>query len=582
LAKSFKKSSVLRIYSFLGKKPFLYFIGLIGSSLVSLAFNSMAAVALKGMTDAIVTKSMPTLVHTLTVVGICLAAVMVGIPLFTYFFESSVRKTTARIRKALFEHIEKLPMKLIEEKHSGDLISRLTNDIQTAENAYSQQILMVLMSFISGVGSGIIIFTIDWRLAIIALLLGAMNTLANTVFIKPLKKVSDKIQNQLSGLNQKLTDMLGGIQVIRMFNISKHMEDKFNENSNEVRKWSINRVIKNSLLNGLNSFLGLMGFTGMVVIGSIMVINGMITFGNLIAVTQMMNGILFMFNALGGFITQLQGSLAGAERVFEILDMPIEEEENKSSKHNALDLDHYKAVQLEKVHFAYEEDQKVLNGVDIELSRNQVIALVGSSGGGKSTIFKLLLRFQNFKEGSIKIFSKPIMDMSIKELRKAIAYVPQDNYLFSGTIADNIGYGKENATMDEIIEAAKAANAHEFIQELPEQYKTEVGERGAHLSGGQRQRIAIARAILKNAPILLLDEATSALDSESERAVQSALESLMKGRSTMVVAHRLSTIRNADKIYVLENGIITERGNHEELLKADKTYTKLYNMQFQE
>jgi ATP-binding cassette, subfamily B, bacterial len=581
LAKKFKKSSVLRIYRFIGRRSFLYFIGLIGSGFTSFAFNSIAAVGLKGMTDAIVSKSMPVLVHTLMVVGICLAAMLVLMPIFSYFFDSSVRRTTAKIRKALFEHIENLPMKRIEGSHSGDLISRLTNDIQTAENGYSQQLLMVLMSFISGVGSGIVIFTIDWRLAVVAIVLGAMNTLANTMFIKPLKKVSDKIQSQISGLNQKLTDVLGGIQVVRMFNLSGHMEDKFRENSAEVRKWSLNRVIKNSLLNGLNSFLGLMSFTGLVVIGSIMVINDMLTFGKLIAVIQMMNGILFMFNALGGFVTQLQGSLAGAERVFEILDMPVETQESESST-NSIDMNHHKAVKFEKVHFAYEEDQKVLKGVDIELSKNQVIALVGSSGGGKSTIFKLLLRFQNLKEGSIKIFNRPIMEMSIKQLRKTIAYVPQDNYLFSGTIADNIGYGKENATMEEIIEAAKAANAHEFIQELPEQYKTEVGERGAHLSGGQRQRIAIARAILKNAPILLLDEATSALDSESERAVQSALERLMKGRSTMVVAHRLSTIRNADKIYVLEDGVITEQGNHEELIRAEKTYTKLYNMQFQE
>lgn len=576
-----KTNTLFRMYKFLGKKPWLYFIGLMGASFTSLAFNSIAAVGLKGMTDAIVAKSMPTLVYTLTIIGIALLAVLISMPFFNYFFDSSVRKTTGRLRKALFEHIEALPVGQIENKHSGDLISRLTNDIQAAESAYSWQVLMVLMSFISGVGSGIVIFVIDWRLALLAIFLGAMNTLANTMFIKPLKRVSDKVQNQLSGLNQKLTDMLGGIQVIRMFSISEHIQDKFKENSKEVRKWSLNRVVKNSFLNGINSFLGLMSFTGLVVIGSIMVVYHMITFGKLMAVVQMMNGILFMFNALGGFLTQLQGSLAGADRVFEILDMPIEQQcDNVFS--DGIDVNAEKAVEFGQVHFAYEEEHEVLSGVDIELSKNQVIALVGSSGGGKSTIFKLLLRFYNSKAGSIKIFNKSIMSLSTKELRKLIAYVPQDNYLFSGTISENIGYGKEKTTIEEITEAAKAANAHEFIMELPEGYKTEVGERGAHLSGGQRQRIAIARAIIKNAPILLLDEATSSLDSESERLVQVALERLMKGRSTMVIAHRLSTIKSADKIYVLENGRITEQGTHEDLLSKDKTYAKLYNLQFQE
>jgi ATP-binding cassette subfamily B protein len=323
-----------------------------------------------------------------------------------------------------------------------------------------------------------------------------------------------------------------------------------------------------------------MSFLGISAIGMVMIINNMLTFGKLMAIIQMLNGLMWMFNSLGGFLTQLQGSLAGIDRIFEILDI---EEEVSVVSNNLVNVDmddHHRIIEFENIEFAYEETN-VLNSVNIEVGKNEVTAIVGSSGGGKSTLFKLLLKFYNLKEGCIKVFGKDINTFSLEELRSLIAYVPQDNYLFSGTIADNIAYGKDNATFEQVMEAAKAANAHDFIMALPSGYETEVGERGAHLSGGQRQRIAIARAILKNAPILLLDEATSSLDSESENAVQKALDILMKGRSTMVVAHRLSTIQHADKILVLDNGSIPEVGNHETLLNMNGIYSRLYNLQFE-
>lgn len=580
MLKRLKNNNLFRVTKFLKKSRTTYTIGLIGLSFINFICNFFSAIGIKAMTEALLNKDMNALIKGIVFMAAGFGTLVIVIPFFSYAFDSSIKKTTGYIRKALFSHIEKLPVKYIENNHSGDLISRLTNDVQAAENAYSYQILMVMMPTISGIGSIIVIFYLDWHMAILGIIVGTLTLISNTLFIKPLKKVSDKIQDLLSSLNQKLTDILGGIQVIKTFNLLELMQEKVKMNNKDIRKWSMNRVIKNSFLNCINSFLGNMSFIGISVIGIVFVINNMLTFGKLMAIMQMLFGLMWMFNSLGGFLTQLQGSLAGIDRIFEILDI---EEENTATSNNLTNVDmdaQDRIIEFENIKFAYEEIN-VLNSVNIEVGKNEVIAIVGSSGGGKSTLFKLLLKFYNIKEGCIKVFGKDINTFSLEELRSLIAYVPQDNYLFSGTIADNISYGKENATFGQVMEAAKSANAHDFIMALPSGYETEVGERGAHLSGGQRQRIAIARAILKDAPILLLDEATSSLDSESEDAVQKALDILMKGRSTMVVAHRLSTIQHADKILVLDNGIIPEVGNHETLLNMNGIYSRLYNLQFE-
>jgi ATP-binding cassette subfamily B protein len=580
MLKNLKNSNLFRITKFFKKSWPIYLIGLIGLSFINFVCNFCSAFGIKGMTEALLNKDMNALIKGIVFMAAGFGALVIVIPFISYAFDSSVKKTTGEIRKTLFAHIQKLPVKYIENNHSGDLISRLTNDIQTAENAYSFQILMVLMPTVSGIGSVIVVLYLDWRMALLGIVVGTLMLLSNTLFIKPLKNVSDKIQDLLSSLNQKLTDTLGGIQVIKTFNLFELMQEKYKMNNEDIREWSMNRVIKNSFLNSLNSFLGSMSFIGISVIGIVMIINNMLTFGKLMAIIQMLGGLMWMFNSLGGFLTQLQGSLAGIDRIFEILDI---EEEASVVSNNLVNVDmdeHHRIIEFENIKFGYEETN-VLNSVNIEVGKNEVTAIVGSSGGGKSTLFKLLLKFYNLKEGCIKVFGKDINTFSLEELRSLIAYVPQDNYLFSGTIADNISYGKDNATFEQVMEAAKSANAHDFIMALPSGYETEVGERGAHLSGGQRQRIAIARAILKDAPILLLDEATSSLDSESENAVQKALDILMKGRSTMVVAHRLSTIQHADKILVLDNGSIPEVGNHETLLNMNGIYSRLYNLQFE-
>ena len=572
-----KSNRLFRLLKFLKKRWFLYSLGLIGSSFINFAFNCIAAYGLKYLTDAGINHNIHLLYHGLIYMGLGILLITLFFPFLSYAFDYSVKKTTGEIRKTLFKKIELLPMKYIESHHSGDLISRLTNDVSTAENAYSWQINMVLMSLISGIGSGAVLIFMNWKLALIAVVFGLLNVLVNAKYVKPIKKASDEVQKALSDSTQKLSDIIAGTHIIRIFNMSKRIILSYINLNNNIYNWAFRRVKLNSQLSAIGSLFGFMNFIGIVAIGSIMVIHGQSTFGTLIAFIQMQNGLFWMFNSLGNFITQLQSSLAGAQRIIDILDMPSEEEK----PHVDIDTSCKTAVEFDNVSFNYENKENILDGLNLTVMKNQNIALVGSSGCGKSTVYKLLLGYYRYKSGEIKIFGKQLEDYSIYDLRSIMAYVPQDNYLFNGTIEDNIRYGKSDATREEVEKAAKAAYAHDFITKLPEGYDTVVGERGARISGGERQRIAIARALLKNAPILLLDEATSSLDSESEQQVQKALEVLMKGRTTLVVAHRLSTIMNADMIYVLSNGKIAESGNHNDLLKLNGIYSYLYNIQFE-
>ena len=571
-----KKNRLIRLFICLKKYAVIYSIGLLALSSTNFVFTALSAVAVKGLTDACITKDSNALIKSLIFTVSSLGLVMIISPFMGYLFNQSVKKATGDLRNKLFNHIQHLPISYMENQHSGDLLSRLNNDISAAENAYGNQLMMICMAIFSGVGSGIMMFIISWKIGIIAIGFGLINTLINTLFIKQIRKVSSKIQMALSCFNQRLSDTLAGIKVVKIFDLYSVMEIKCTKANKDIKEYSMRRIKINSTLNSLNSFLGLMTFIGLIVIGGIMVINNQLSFGVLMAEILLLNGLLWMFNSIGGFITQVQTSLAGAERVFEILDMDVEKQLKFES--SVIDKSKGVAVEFNNVNFSYREKLSVLDNVNIEVKNNSMVAIVGYSGCGKSTLFKLILGLYKAGSGNIKIFNKPIGEYNLYELRKLIAYVSQDSYLFNGTIAENIGYGRDGASMDEVIEACKGANIYDFIMSLPNEYETQVGEGGNHLSGGQKQRMAIARALLKDAPILLLDEATSALDSNSEQLIQKALDKLMIGRSTLVIAHRLSTVKSADTIYLMEDGKIAEQGKHEDLLLKAGIYKSLYDM----
>jgi ABC-type multidrug transport system fused ATPase/permease subunit len=329
---------------------------------------------------------------------------------------------------------------------------------------------------------------------------------------------------------------------------------------------------------------------GLASLGLYVLMRGTVEIGTVWAITHLYGNASYMFGSVGDFMTEIQRALAGASRVFELLDWPVENVKAVPFRETSVPTPEQERsmVSITDLAFSYEGDDKEDDGDDVEVlreinmsaGRGQVAALVGPSGGGKSTIVKLLLGFYPVRDGQIVIDGKPIEAYSLPHLRSMMAYVSQDAYLFDGTIEENIRYGKPGASREQIVAAAQAANAHDFIVEQPDGYDLPVGERGAKLSGGQRQRIAIARALIKDAPILLLDEATSALDSESEQQVQDALGTLMEGRTTVAIAHRLSTVENADTIYVIDDGRVVEQGKHEELVGQGGLYTRLYELQF--
>ncbi len=572
-----KDGSFLRIFKFMRKSFIPYTVGLLMIALFSLLFEVFISLIFKNMFDAIALKEWAMMIDAIKKYGIYAIPMLVSYPIFAYIAQYSAVVTTGNIRKNVFNKIKILPLNYIKGKHSGELVSRLTNDINEVEKAYSSYFINFSTRILKGIGTLIFTFILDWRLGVISVAIGGLSLFVNIYYAKILKNMSLKVQESLSKLNERLTDLLEGVHVIRSFNISNVILSKYNKRNIELYGVSKDRVNQKSLVSALNNIIGIISFGGTVAVGSYLAIKGDISLGVIIAVVQLQNGVSSLARGFGDFISELQGSLAAADRLFEILDEDEEPESFKLTEDYEIE-ENYE-ISFNSVSFEY-DNEKVLDELTFSVPKGKVYALAGPSGGGKSTIFKLLLNLYPPNEGNIAISGSSIANQTIKDIRKNIAYVPQDAYLFSGTIIENIKQGKEDAGFEEVVNAAKIANAHDFIINMEDGYDTFVGEKGTKLSGGQRQRIAIARAILKDAPILLLDEATSSLDTESEKLVQEALNKLMLGRTTLVIAHRLSTIEDADEILVVKDGKIAERGTHSELLELNCIYKGLYAQQF--
>jgi len=571
------KNEFFRALSFIKPRAAGYITGLAGGSLVGAAASVMTAFVIKDLLEAAIAKSMSQL--TAAVIMICLAVLMLCIfsPIFNYLFKSCIKRSMVDIRLKVFRHIEEMTISYYDKTHSGDTISRMTNDIQAMADAFSDQLFMIVHTLFTGMASAAFMFVFDWRIAGIMIILGILSAFANSWFGKPIRRISDHIQESMGILTQRLSDLIGGFGVAKIFHITGLIVQKYDEINEEVAGASMKRVKIGACQDSVNFLLGWLNFGGIMLIGALMAFFGATSFGKLAAILQLSNGVTAVFLQIGSFMAQLQSSLAGAARVFELLDEPAEAQKYEFEtieSGNAM-------VELHNITFSYGEGNKALDSISLKVMKGQTAALVGPSGGGKSTVIKLLMGFYPPEAGGMIIDGKSADSYSLSELRSLISYVPQDAYLFDGTIEENIRYGRPEAGADEIQAAARAAFAEDFILEQTEGYNTKVGERGARLSGGQRQRIAIARAILKNAPVLLLDEATSALDSEAEESVQKALEVLMKNRTVIVVAHRLSTVENADVIYVIDEGRVIQQGTHPELAEGNGMYKRLYELQFQ-
>ena len=484
------------------------------------------------------------------------------------------------IRNELFEHYQKLSLSIYDEQKTGQLMSRITNDIFSLTELYHHGPEDIVISLIKFVGAFVILSTINLQLTLIVFaFIPVMGGFA-LYYNKKMKKAFKRNKQRIGDINARIEDNLSGIRVVKSFaNESKEM-DKFQvENTNFVNSKRNSYLYMAKYHSGLGVFTSLIT-VAVIFFGALFISQELITTPDLIAFVLYIANLIEPVKKLINFTEQFQEGATGFERFMEILEIQPDIQDHK----DAVELKDVQGhIEFHDVGFRYnEKNDYVFQHISLDVKPADYIALVGSSGVGKTTICSLLPRFYEVSEGAITIDGKDIREVKLASLRENIGIVQQDVYLFAGTIMDNIRYGKFGATDEEVIEAAKQANAHDFIMELPEGYDTDCGQRGVKLSGGQKQRLSIARVFLKNPPILIFDEATSALDNESEHIVQESLESLAKNRTTFVIAHRLSTIKNAKRICVLTEKGIEEEGTHEELLERQGQYAYLYNMQFKD
>ena len=482
------------------------------------------------------------------------------------------------IRNDLYSHTASMPMQFYAHNSTGRLISRILNDVGTINNAVSNSIKDLIQNVITVIALLGVVFYQDWRLAALSCIVLPFAYYPLIKLGGKLRRVSRKGQEEISGLTSILHETFTGISVVKAFGMEDREIGKFKDKNNALFKVIMKGVKLSEITTPLMEFIGAIGVSLIIWYGGYHVVNGVTTPGTFFSFLTALIMMYSPLRALTRVNIAIQQSIAAAERIFAILDLDTERVIDKGTAELK---GIHKNIELRNVSFKYAGSTKyALSDINFEVPHGRTVAIIGGSGGGKTTIGNMLLRFYEPASGEICIDGTDIRNFTLRSLRSQIGIVGQDVVLFNDTALNNITYGKKDVGMDEVIKAAEKAYAHDFIMRMPEGYNTIIGERGAKISGGEKQRIAIARAILKNPPILILDEATSALDTESEHIIQMALNNLMQGRTTFVIAHRLSTIKKADIIIAIDNGRVVEMGCHEDLLKKEGLYKRLYDMQF--
>lgn len=489
------------------------------------------------------------------------------------------QKLTYKLRNDIAEKINKLPMKYFDKRTNGEVLSVITNDIDTLSQNLNQSITQIITSICTLIGILIMMFSISWEMTLVSLIILPITVLIVGKIVGKSQKYFARQQDYLGHVNGQVEEIYGGHTIVKAFNGEENAIKEFEKANQELYKSAWKSQFLSGLMHPIMNFVGNVGYVAVAILGGYLAVQGRITVGNIQSFIQYNKQFTQPINQIAQVSSMLQSMVAAAERVFKFL----EEEEENSYVENPVSIEHIKGnITFDHVHFGYDEERAIINDFSANVKEGQKIAIVGPTGAGKTTMVKLLMRFYDVNSGAILIDGHNIKDFDRGELRKMFGMVLQDTWLFGGTIKDNIKYSRPDATEAEVIEAAKSAHVHHFIKTLPKAYDMVINEESSNISAGQKQLLTIARVILANPKILILDEATSSIDTRTEIEIQSAMDNLMSGRTSFIIAHRLSTIKNADLILVMNHGDIVEQGTHEELLEKGGFYSDLYNSQFEE
>lgn len=489
------------------------------------------------------------------------------------------QKITYKLRADISEKINKLPMKYFDKRTHGEVLSVITNDVDTLSANLNQSITQIITAICTLIGILVMMFSISWQMTLISLVILPVSALLVKNIVGKSQKYFKAQQDYLANVNGQVEEVYSGLNIVKVFNAEGKVTNEFEKANDNLYHSAWKSQFLSGLMFPVMNFIGNVGYVAVAVAGGYLAIQGTITVGNIQSFIQYNKQFTQPINQIAQISSMLQAMVAAAERVFEFL----EEDEEKNTAKQGTSVEQLKGnVKFNHVKFGYDAEKTIINDFNCDVKDGQKIAIVGPTGAGKTTMVKLLMRFYDVTDGAILVDGINIKDFERGELRKMFGMVLQDTWLFGGTVKENIKYGKEDATDDEVIQAAKAAHVHHFIKTLPNGYNSVLNEESSNVSAGQKQLLTIARVILTDPKVLILDEATSSIDTRTEIQIQKAMDNLMEGRTSFIIAHRLSTIKNADLILVMNHGDIVEQGTHEELLAKGGFYSDLYNSQFEE